>query len=113
MVVVNDTTIRFDGCSIALVVSPEYRSLLSTDVRPAISDAVRPCRTTPDVTGSTRRLVLRKIEGSGGNAVALVTYVGGRSYTHDEEYKVRRISPQPDRSWTTVEMRVFGALHID
>lgn len=113
MVFSSDTTIRLEGCSVALAVGPEYRALIRRDVRQMISEPTTVCGTTPDISGFTRRLVLRKIEGGGGEATARVTYLGGGSYTHDEDYRLRRASSRVSGPWVATEMRVFGAMHID
>jgi hypothetical protein len=113
MVFSTDTTIRLEGCSVALAVGPEYRALIRSDVRKRISEPTTACGNAPDFTGYTRRLVLHSIKGGRGEATARVSYLGGGAYTHDEDYKLRRASSRVGGPWVAMEIRVFGAMHID
>ena len=103
----NDTTTRLEGCSVALAVGPDYRALIRRDLRRLVSEPTTACGTTPDLSGYTRRLVLRSITGGSGEATATVIFRGG-SYTHDEEYKLKMILPPTGRDWVTKEVRVSG-----
>jgi hypothetical protein len=113
MIFLDDTTTRMEGCSVALAVGPEYRTLLSPDVRPLVSEPTSACGPTPALTGFTRRLIVRNIQGGAGEAVIRMTYEGGRTYTHEEEFRVKKASSRADGRWAATEMRVYDALIAD
>ena len=113
MIFLDDTTIRLEGCSVALAVGTDYRALLSSESRWLVSEPATACGATPDLGGSTRRLILRRILGGADTAIIWITYHGGGSYLHEEEFKVRRASARPDGLWAATEMRVYDALIAD
>jgi len=113
MIFVEDTTIRVEGCSVALVLGPMYPTLLTPHFRSMVSEPADACGTKPGLTGFTRRLVLRSIEGGGGEALVSITFHGGGSYFHEEDFKVRRASSRPDGLWAGIEMRVYDAIIVD
>jgi len=105
-----DTT-RWDACAVAIAAGPEYRPLLRPSFRPLFSEPTSPCGAKPDLTGYSRRLVLRNILGGAQQATVLVSYMGG-NYTHYESYTLKRAAPGL-REWVATEMRVHQAMIVD
>ena len=113
MTFLDDTTTRLEGCSVAMAVSAGYRTLLTRDVRQLVSEPTSACGPTQALTGFTRRLIVRSIQGGAGKAVVRMTYEGGRTYTHEEDFKVEKASSRADGLWAATEMRVYDALIAD
>ena len=114
MILIDDTATRLDGCSVGVAVGRDYRTLLVPVVRELVVEPASGCGPNPsDVIGVPRLLRLRSIQGSGDTAVANLTYLGGSTDTHEEEFKVKRASTRPDGLWAATEMRAYGALIID
>ena len=113
MILLADTTTHVDGCSVAQIVGPNYRALFNPDMRSVVSEPAAGCNSRSPDTGLPPRLVVQSIQGSADDAVATITYVGGRTFTHEEEFKVRKASGRPDGPWATLEMRVYNAMIID
>jgi hypothetical protein len=113
MIFLEDTTTLLEGCSVVLAVGTEYRTLLSREYRLLVSEPTSACGPTPPATRFTRRLIVRSIKGGGGEAVIRMTYEGGRTYTHEEDFKVQKASSRPDGIWAATEMRVYDALIAD
>jgi predicted ATP-grasp superfamily ATP-dependent carboligase len=113
MIFLDDTTTRLEGCSVALVVGAEYRTLLTRDVRQLVSEPTSSCGPSPAATRFTQRLIVRSIQGGAGEAVIRMTYEGGRTYTHEEDFKVKKASSRADGRWVATEMRVYDALIAD
>ena len=113
MIFLEDTTTRLDGCSVALAVAAEYRTLLTPDVRRLVSEPTSACGPTAPPTRFTQRLIVRSIQGGAGEAVIRMTYEGARTYTHDEDFKVKKASSRADGLWAATEMRVYDALIVD
>jgi hypothetical protein len=113
MIFLEDTTTLLEGCSVALAVGTEYRTLLSGEYRLLVSEPTSACGLTPPATRFTRRLIVRGIHGGGGEAVIRMTYEGGRTYTHEEDFNVKRASSRLDGIWAATEMRVYDALIVD
>ena len=111
MVLWNDTT-PLEGCSVSLAIGADYRTLVDSSSRSMISEPADPCGTAPNTSSYPRRLVVLAIEGQSGEGVAHATFRAG-SYMHEEEYKVRRISPRTGRPWVVIELRVWGARIAD
>jgi hypothetical protein len=113
MIFLEDTTTLLEGCSVALAVGTEYRTLLSREYRLFVSEPTSACGPTPAPTRFTQRLIVRTIQGGAGEAVIRMTYVGGRTYTHEEDFKIRKASSRADGRWAVIEMRVYDALIVD
>ena len=111
MIFPDDTTSRLDGCSVAQEIGAEYRALLTLDVRKAVFESGAPC-SDHATTGFDRRLVVESIRGGGRLAVIKITFVDGRS-THEEEFKVQKLSSRPDVRWSATEVRAYDALIVD
>lgn len=114
MILIDDTMTRIDGCSVAKTVGPDYLTLLVPEVRPLVVESPSGCGTSLSTTVAMPRLIrITRIQGSGNDAVAQLTYLAERTYTHEEEFKIRRASRRPDGLWAATEMRVYNALIID
>ena len=113
MIFLDDTTTRLEGCSVAVAVGAEYRSLLTPDVRPLVSEPTSACGPTPAATRFIQRLIVRSIHGGAGEAVVRMSYEGGRTYIHEEEFKVKKASSRADGRWAATDMRVYDALIVD
>ncbi len=113
MIFLDDTTTRLDGCSVVLALGAEYRTLLTPDVRPLVSEPTSACAPTPAATRFTQRLIVRSIQGGASEAVIRMTYIGGRTYTHEEDFKVKKASSRADGRWAATDMRVYDALIVD
>lgn len=111
MIFQNDTT-QVDGCSVASAVGGEYRPLLQKDLLRLVSEPTA-CDAKLRKTGFTRRLTIRSIVGGSREAVVQVSYSGGGTYFHEEEFRVRKASSKPDGLWATTEMRIYGAMIVD
>jgi hypothetical protein len=110
MIFLDDTTTRLEGCSVARAVGAEYRALLSPDVRQLVSEPTSTCGPTSAATGLKRRMIVRSIQGGAGEAVVRITYEGGRTYIHEEDFKVKKASSRADGRWAVTDMRVYDAL---
>jgi hypothetical protein len=111
MVFWNDST-PLEGCSVLLGIGADYRALMDASSRRMVSEPAAACGATSNLSSYPRRLVLLAIEGNDGEGIARVAYRAG-SYMHEEEYKVRRISPRIGRPWVVTELRVWGARTAD
>jgi hypothetical protein len=113
MIFLGDTTTLVEGCSATLAVGADYRSLAIPEFRRFVSEPAPVCEPTPPPGKSTRRLIVRTIEGSGRNAVIRMTYDGRGTYIHEEEFKVTKASSRPDGRWVAMEMRIYDAAIAD
>lgn len=114
MIFSTDTTIRLDPCSLAFTFGPNFLKLLTPDVRRLVARPTRSCTNAAlDVGGFDRRLILRSINAEAGQVVVAITYNGGGTYLHEEEFKVRKASSRPDGIWAATEMRVYDAMIAD
>jgi hypothetical protein len=113
MIFVDDTATQLEGCSVAAAIGADYRTLLTPDVRKLVSEPPLVCDPRPAPTTLSRRLIVGSIHGGPGVALIRVTYEGGRTYTHEEEFKVQKASSRPDGRWVAIEMRVYDALIAD
>src|SRR3954468_5011849 len=108
MTLEDDTASRLEGCSVALFVGAQYRTLLARDIRQLVSEPLGDC-SQPAPTGSAQRLIVRGISAAKNGVVLRMTYVRGLS-THEEDFSVQRPSSNPDGRWVATEFRVYDAL---
>lgn len=108
----NDTTTRFDGCSVALALAPRDQPLLRADVRRAISPPSGCVNTGSEIMRSPT-LILGPIRGGDDEVTVQVTYRGPGTHPHEEEYKVMRSSSRSSSPWVATEVRIYGVLIVD
>ena len=106
----NDTTARFDACSVALSLGLQYEGLLGPDVRAAISRSRQDCRNSEPA--AIPILLLRSIREVSGGVMVEVGARGRNTNPHDEEYTVRK-PIRPGDPWFATELRVYGVVILD